>query len=223
MSEKNLSVMKPRFWHLLTSLDCEEALSSLTRHGFPSRGLKRGPSCSDKQHRDGRPLLHLLDIFNLDCLIRERTRKTKTTETLLNLILTNDKKKVLKSGVVGTQANLEIIRQSILFCDHQHQGLDLVRFVNFHRVKNFSRENFVYDMQIVPFRIIDLFDELDDKLYAFEQLFLSVLNEHAPIKQTMIRGNQVPYMKEQWRRAIRHCNTLWKKFTHNHTDANYEA
>ena len=49
-------------------------------------------------------------------------------------------------------------------------------------------------MQIVPFRIIDLFDELDDKLYAFEQLFLSVLNEHAPIKQTMIRGNQVPYM-----------------------------
>ena len=26
MSEKNLSVMKPRFWHLLTSLDCEEAV-----------------------------------------------------------------------------------------------------------------------------------------------------------------------------------------------------
>ena len=41
----------------------------------------------------------------------------------------------------------------------------------------------MHDMQIVPFRIIDLFDELDDKLYAFEQLFLSVLNEHAPIKQ----------------------------------------
>ena len=50
----------------------------------------------------------------------------------------------------------------------------------------------MHDMQIVPFHIIDLFDELDDKLYAFEQLFLSVLNEHAPIKQTMIRGNQVP-------------------------------
>ena len=61
------------------------------------------------------------------------------------------------------------------------------------------------------------------KLYAFEQLFLSVLNEHAPIKQTMIRGNQVPYMTEQWRRAIRHRNKLWKKFTCNRTDANYEA
>ena len=78
-------------------------------------------------------------------------------------------------------------------------------------------------MQIVPFHIIDLFDELDDKLYAFEQLFLSVLNEHAPIKQTMIRGNQVPYMTEQLRRAIRHRNKLWKKITRNRTDANYEA
>ena len=29
-------------------------------------------------------------------------------------------------------------------------------------------------MQIVPFHIIDLIDELDHKLYAFEQLFLSV-------------------------------------------------
>ena len=79
-------------------------------------------------------------------------------------------------------------------------------------------------MQIVPFHIIDFFDELDDKLYAFEQFFLlSVLNEHAPIKQTMIRGNQVPYITEQWRRAIRHRNKLWKKFTRNRTDAKYEA
>ena len=219
MSEKNLSVTKPRFWHLLTSLDCEEAVSSLTRHGFPSRGLKRGPSCSDKQHRDGRALLHLLDIFNLDCLIREPTRKTKTTETLLDLILTNDKKKVLKSGVVDTQLRDHSLVYTILRSAPRARS----RKICVHRVKNFSRENFVHDMQIVPFRIIDLFDELDDKLYAFEQLFLSVLNEHAPIKQTMIRGNQVPYMTEQWRRAIRHCNTLWKKFTHNRTDANYEA
>ena len=29
-------------------------------------------------------------------------------------------------------------------------------------------------MQIVPSHIIDLIDELDDKLYAFGQLFLSV-------------------------------------------------
>ena len=58
---------------------------------------------------------------------------------------------------------------------------------------------------------------------CLEQLFLSALNEHAPIRQTMIRGNQVPYMTEQWRRAIRHRNKLWIKFTRDRTDVNYEA
>ena len=47
----------------------------------------------------------------------------------------------------------------------------------------------MHDMQIVPFHIIS-FDELEDKVYAFEQLFLDVLNAHTPIKQTMIHGNQ---------------------------------
>ena len=54
---------------------------------------------------------------------------------------------------------------------------------------------------MAPFSIVDVFDEVDDKLYAFEQLYHEILNEHAPLKQTIVRGNQVPYMTEQWRKA----------------------
>ena len=36
-----------------------------------------------------------------------------------------------------------------------------------------------------------------------------------------VSGNQVPNMTEQWRRAIRHRNHLWKDFTRNRSDANY--
>ena len=71
-----------------------EAVSSLTNTVFLAGDLNADLLAPDKQHRDGRALLDLLDIFNLDCLITEPTRTTKTTETLLDLILTNDKKKV---------------------------------------------------------------------------------------------------------------------------------
>ena len=50
---------------------------------------------------------------------------------------------------------------------------------------------------MAPFSIVDMFDEVDDKLYAFEQLYFEIPNEHAPLKQTTVRGNQVPYMTEQ--------------------------
>ena len=44
-----------------------------------------------------------MEIFGLDCLITKATRKTKTSETLLDLILTSNKKKTLVSDVVDTQ------------------------------------------------------------------------------------------------------------------------
>ena len=133
--------------------------------------------------------------------------------------MTNDKKKVLTSGVVNTQLSDHSLVYTILRSSAPGTPS---RKICFRSLKNFSPENFVHDMEIVPFHIIDLFDELDDKVYASELLFVGVFNEHAPIKRTMIRGNQVPYMMEQWRRVIRHRNQLWK-FTRNRTDVKYEA
>ena len=57
----------------------------------------------NKPTKDGRNLLDLIEIFGLDCLITKATRKTKTSETLLDLILTSNKKKTLVSDVVDTQ------------------------------------------------------------------------------------------------------------------------
>ena len=42
---------------------------------------------------------------------------------------------------------------------------------------------------------MSVFDDVDDKLYAFESLFHDVINKHAPLKQ-------VPYLTDEWRKAI---------------------
>ena len=112
--------------------------------------------------------LGLLDIFSLDCLIAKPTRKTKTAETLLDLILTNDKKKVLTSGVVDTQLSDHSLVYTIL---RSSAPRTRSRKICFRSLKNFSRENFVHDMQIVPSHIIDLFDELDDKVIPLSNCF----------------------------------------------------
>ena len=74
--------------------------------------------------------------------------------------------KVLTSGVVDTQLSDHSLVYTIL---RSSAPRTRSRKICFRSLKNFSRENFVHDMQIVPFHIIDLIDELDDKLYAFEQ------------------------------------------------------
>jgi len=69
---------------------------------------------------------------------------------------------------------------------------------------------------------MEVLDDVDDKYmyYAFESLYLDILNEHTPLKQVHVRGNQIPFMNEQWQKAIRHRNKLWKQFIRECTDAN---
>ena len=123
-------------------------------------------------------------------LIMKPTRKTKTTETVLDLILANDKKKVLTLGVVDRQISdhslVYTVLRSSLSCGRS-------RKIWYWSVENFSRNDFLHDMPMVPWHVLDVFDDVN-KLYAFEQLFVDVLDQYTPLKQTHIRGNQVLFM-----------------------------
>ena len=63
---------------------------------------------------DGRNLNDLLDIYNLANLINSPTRIDKTSETLLDIILTNSKAKVLTSGVIDVQISDHSLVYTIL-------------------------------------------------------------------------------------------------------------
>ena len=71
----------------------------------------------------------------------------------------------------------------------------------------------IQHLQNIPFHVMDIFDDVDDKLFAFESLYLDIINEFAPVKNFHVRGNQVPFVTEEWRKSIRQRNKLWKKFT----------
>ena len=151
-------------------------------------------------------------IRGLKTLIKLPTRISKTSSTLLDLILTNNTRRIFSSGVVDAHISDHSLTYTIL----RTTALRLLS----HKVQLRSLKNFDQDLH-VPFHVMEVFDDIDDKQYVFESLYLDILNEYAPQKQAHIRGNQIPFMNEQWRKAIRHRNKLWKKFTHQRTDANY--
>ena len=88
-------------------------------------------------------------------------------------------------------------------------------------LKRFNRDSFLDDLHLILYSVMDVFDEVDDKLFVFESLYNEVLDEHAPLKHFHVRGGHVPYMTAEWHKAIRHRNRLWKKITKNKTDENY--
>ena len=156
----------------------------------------------EKPPKDGRDLLDILDIFNFKCLINSATRVTSSTETLLDLILTNVRQRVLTTGVVNPHVSDHFLTYGILRTSLQTPRSQKVTF---RSLKHYDTEAFLNDLDMVPFRtVMNVFDDIDDKLYAYESLFYTIINQHAPIKQAHVRGGQVPYLTDEWRKAIRH-------------------
>ena len=167
---------------------------------------------------DGRNLNDLLDIYNLANLINSPTRIDKTSETLLDIILTNSKAKVLTSGVIDVQISDHSLVYTIL---RSSAPRTRSRKIVTRVYKTFKRDEFLTDLQSIPFSVMDIFDDVNDKLFVFESLYMDVVNEHAPLKRVHLRGNQVPFMTKQWRQEIRYRNRLWKKYLKERTDENY--
>ena len=159
----------------------------------------------EKPPKDGRDLLDILDIFYFKCLIDSATRVTLSTKTLLDLILTNVRQRAPTTGVVNPHISDHFLTYTILRTSlptpHSQK-------ITFRSLKNYDTEAFLNDLDMVLFwTVMNVFD---DKLYAFELLFHTIIDQHAPLKQAHLSSGQVPYLTDEWRKAICHRNHLWK-------------
>ena len=118
------------------------------------------------------------DLYHLKSLIREPTCfKNPLKPSCIDLFLTNCSRSFQNSGVVETglsdfhKMNLTVLKTS--FCKRKH---DLVFYRNY---KNFNSVTFgtAVEGELLKSDINNI--ELD----TFHTIFLSVLNEHAPLKQ----------------------------------------
>ena len=78
--------------------------------------------------------------------------------------------------------------------------------------KKLSNEKFVHEFSLIPFQVIEIFDDLDDSYWLWNELTMQVINEHAPIKSRTIKSHRVPYMNGELRRAINIKNMLRRKY-----------
>ena len=118
-------------------------------------------------------------------LIKLPTRIGKTSSTLLDSILTNNTRRIFSSGVVDAHISDHSLIHTILRTTAPRLRS---RKIQLRSLKNFDQDLFLRDLHNVPFHVMEVFDDIDDKQYVFESLYLDILNEHAPQKQAYLRG-----------------------------------
>ncbi len=68
--------------------------------------------------------------------------------------------------------------------------------------KHFEEEKFIYDIECIPFHVIEVFNDNDDRYWAHNNILLNVVNTHAPIKKWIITQPNAPQMNSQLRKAM---------------------
>ena len=128
--------------------------------------------------------------LGLTQLVSEPTRVTKDSKTLIDHIYTNTEETIQSVSV----KNLFLSDHFAILCNRKY-GSPLNK--NTHQVltyrsfKHFDESNFLNDLSLVPWEIIQNFESVDDMVSVWNSLFLETLNKHAPEKSHRTRGPMV--------------------------------
>ena len=152
-------------------------------------------------------LSDVCDIYGLINLVSGPTCFKAENPTLVDVLLTNKPK--CFSGTFNTDLGSSDFHNCIGTASKMFTPHKTKRKVTYRKMKNFDEESFQSDINRIPFHICDIFEDIDDTYWAQNQLFLSVLNQHAPLKTKCVTKNQVPYMNSELRKTINQRN-MWR-------------
>ena len=151
-----------------------------------------------KNNGNQKALKGVMDIYGLKNVVKEPTCY-KGTPSLIDVILTSNAKRVGK--VLNFDCGLSDYHNLLATCTKMDVAKPKAYPIAFRSYKDFDEEAFKRDMDSLPLSVIETFDDVSDKHWAYSQLVMPVVNHHAPLK-TRYETNRCAHMNSKLRKAI---------------------
>ena len=132
-----------------------------------------------------------IEPFGLTQLVFEPTRITSESRTLIDHIYTNSPENVKYVLVpkIGLSDHFPIFLTRKM---HNHTPKSNHYTISYRSFKKFDEAKFINDLQAVPWDLMKLFDDTDDILAAWTDLFLEVVDKNKPIKSHRVKYKTQP-------------------------------
>ena len=172
------------------------------------------PSCSKA--------VALLDCYksvNLTQLISEPTRVTDTSSTLLDVIITSNTNLVENSGVLPCHiSDHYLVHTTLKLKVSKHPP----RFVKMGFFRHYDGQQFVADLERIPWDEVAWVDDASEMLDKFNNKFIEVLDSHAPVKTIRIKHRCCPFVDAEIQDLMRNRNVLLKRARQTRLPADWE-
>ena len=154
-----------------------------------------------------------LDQFSAKNMVKEDTCfKSVDNPSCIDLLITNSPNSFQNTITISTGlSDFHKMTATVMKTTFEKQKPKIIMYRDFSK---FSKETFTSELK----------NCLDDKgineYNKFEEVFLSVLDKHAPHKKKTVRFNHKPFVTKELRKAIMRRSSLKNKFYHSRTDEN---
>ena len=155
----------------------------------------------------GDALRSFCTALNATQLIKDPTRVTASSSTLIDIVLTSDPGIIKDSGVLDITISDHFLVYAVLDLKTPKPK---AHYITTRSYKNYTADQFCSDISRIPWNILDLKDSLDDKVDGFNDLFLACLNCHAPIISVKLKRKSVPYITDDIKKLISARSNLHK-------------
>lgn len=137
--------------------------------------------------------LDYMEDFGVTQLVSKATRATPTSSTLIDHIYSNCSENVACVNVpkIGMSDHYPIFFTRKIHGRVPQSGHHTITYRSF---KDFDETSFLNDLSSVPWNIVRVFDDPNDMVDTWSNLFLEVVNRHVPLKQHRVKRENQP----QW-------------------------
>ena len=137
-----------------------------------------------------RKLKQTTENYDLDQIISSPTRITEESSTLIDLTFTNQKHRIIKSGVLHVGLSDHCFVYCVCKSGVPHALPGTIEYRSYY-----NKDAFIKDLQRVPWNaLIESIGSIDDSVINWNKLFSDIANEHAPLENRRINGIKVPWM-----------------------------
>ena len=165
-------------------------------------------------------LQNFLHMFDLAQIIKDSTRVCHASKSTIDLILVSDKLKISQSGVI----DIGISDHSLTYCTRKatKDVINKHRTVKLRCMKSYNKEIFQENLINTDWSVVMLCDNVVDAWNCFKNIFLSVIDNLAPVKEIRIKQRTEPWITLDILTSISERDKAFSVYKKNSSSANYE-
>ena len=131
--------------------------------------------------------------FRLRWILATSPCYKSSNPSLIDALLTTHKRRI--ANVLNINTGISDFHNLIACSTKMHVPRNTNRLIHYRSYKHFDETSFKHDLEIAPFHVGDMFDEVDDTFWFNHTLIQDIVDGHAPIKRKKTVKYPVPFMK----------------------------